>query len=129
MSRYSQEFKLSALSRLAKAKDVSALARELGVKRLQLYRWQWAFERGGAVALQRVERSAVAARTLPSAATLAGAQERVRALERRLGEQQLELDFFRRALRQVEALRRPSDGPGAPASTPSSRRWRGGKAD
>jgi hypothetical protein len=120
---------LAALSRLAKAKDVSALARELGVKRLQLYRWQWAFERGGAVALQRVERSAVAARTLPSAATLAGAQERVRALERRLGEQQLELDFFRRALRQVEALRRPSDGPGAPASTPSSRRWRGGKAD
>lgn len=129
MARYSLEFKLSALSRLAEAKDVSALARELGVKRLQLYRWQWAFERGGAEALQRPERSAVASRTLPSAQTLAGAQERVRALERRLGEQQLELDFFRQALRQVEGLRRSSDTAGATASTPSSRRWRSGKAD
>lgn len=129
MMRYSQAFKLAALSRLAEAKDVSALARELGVNRLQLYRWQWAFERGGAEALQRAERSAVALRTLPSAETLAGAQERVRALERRLGEQQLELDFFRQALRQVEALNRASDAPGATASTPSSRRRRGSKAD
>jgi transposase len=128
MTRYTLEFKLGALSRLSEAKDVSALARELGVKRLQLYRWQWAFERGGAEALQRPERSAVAMRTLPSAQTLAGAQERVRALERRLGEQQLELDFFRQALRQVEALRRASDVPGATASTPSSRRRRSGKA-
>jgi hypothetical protein len=43
-------------------------------------------------------------------------------LERRLGQQQLELDFFKQALRQVEALRRPSNRPGATASTPSSKR-------
>jgi hypothetical protein len=125
---YSLEFKLAALERLATAKDVTALARELGVQRLQLYRWQWAFERGGAEALRRPGRRAMAARSLPAADTLAGAQERVRALERRLGQQQLELDFFRQALRQVEALRRASDGPGAPASTPSSRRRRSRKA-
>jgi hypothetical protein len=34
----------------------------------------------------------------------------------------LELDFFKQALRQVEALRRPSNGRGATASTPSSKR-------
>jgi hypothetical protein len=34
----------------------------------------------------------------------------------------VELDFFREALRQVEGARRPSDGPGARASTRSSRR-------
>jgi transposase len=128
MVRYSLEFKLEALERLATAKDVTALARELGVKRVQLYRWQWAFERGGAEALQRPARGALVARALPSADTLAGAQDRVRALERRLGEQQLELDFFRQALRQVEALRRASDRPGAPASTLSSGRRRSSKA-
>jgi hypothetical protein len=34
----------------------------------------------------------------------------------------LELDFFRQALRHVGEARRPSDGPGVKASTPSSRR-------
>jgi hypothetical protein len=43
-------------------------------------------------------------------------------LERKIGQQQVELDFFREALRQVGEARRPSDGPGAPASTPPSRR-------
>jgi hypothetical protein len=43
-------------------------------------------------------------------------------LERKIGQQQVELDFFREALRQVGQARRPSDGPGAPASTPPSRR-------
>jgi hypothetical protein len=118
-----------ALERLARAEDVSALARELGVKRLQLYRWQWAYERGGAEALRPPDRHRPPLRALPAADTLAGAQDRVRALERRLGQQQLELDFFRQALRQVEALRRASEAPGATASTPSSRRWRSGKAD
>jgi transposase len=53
---------------------------------------------------------------------LAGAQQRVAQLERRLGQQELELDFFKEALRRVEGLRRPSNGPGATASTPSSKR-------
>jgi hypothetical protein len=128
MVRYSLEFKLEALERLARAADVTALARELGVRRLQLYRWQWAFERGGSEALQGPARGTLAARALPSAETLAGAQERVRALERRLGQQQLELDFFRQALRQVEALGRAKDTPGAAASTPSSKRRRVRKA-
>ena len=122
MTTYSLGFKLAALARLAETQDVSALARELGVRRLQLYRWRWAFEAGGAEALRAPgRRGAVVVRALPAADTLATARERIGALERKLG-QQLELDFFRRALRQVEASRRPSDGPGATASTPSSRR-------
>jgi hypothetical protein len=43
-------------------------------------------------------------------------------LERKVGQQQLELDFFRQALRQVGGARQPNDGSGAPASTRSSRR-------
>jgi hypothetical protein len=34
----------------------------------------------------------------------------------------VELDFFRQALRQVGGARQPSDGPGVPTSTRSSRR-------
>jgi transposase len=131
MTTYSLEFKLAALERLSAASDVSALARELGVKRVQLYRWRWAFEAGGAEALRPTGRGAraVTVRRLAAAETLATAQERITTLERKLGQQALELDFFRQALRHVEALRGPSDGFGATASTPSSRRSRSGKAD
>jgi transposase len=50
------------------------------------------------------------------------ARKRIGDLERKVGQQQLELDFFRRALRQVGEARRPNDGPGVPASTRSSKR-------
>lgn len=118
---YTKAFKLSAVARMGDAGNVSALAEELGVHRNQLYRWRKALGRGGPDGLRtrgrprrgvaKVEREGLAA-----------ARQRIAELERRLGQQALELDFFRRALRQVEALRQPSDRPGATASTPSSRR-------
>jgi transposase len=55
-------------------------------------------------------------------AALAAARGRIAALERKVGQQQLELDFFRQALRHFEAVRRTTQRSGAPASTPSSRR-------
>jgi transposase-like protein len=56
------------------------------------------------------------------AAALAAARGRIAALERKIGQQQLELDFFRQALRHFKTERRTTQGSGAPASTPSSRR-------
>jgi|tagenome__1003787_1003787.scaffolds.fasta_scaffold19793864_1 transposase len=56
------------------------------------------------------------------AAALAEARGRIAALERKIGQQQLELDFFRQALRHFKTERRTPQGSGAPASTPSSRR-------
>jgi hypothetical protein len=53
---------------------------------------------------------------------LEAARQRIAELERKVGQQQLELDFFQQALRRVEALRRSSDGPGATASSTKSRR-------
>jgi hypothetical protein len=50
------------------------------------------------------------------------ARRRISELERKVGQQQVELDFFRQALRQVEGARQPKDGLGVPASTRSSRR-------
>jgi hypothetical protein len=58
---------------------------------------------------------------------LAAARKRIVALERKVGQQQLELDFFQQALRQVGQARQPNDGLGVPASTRSSRRRRPGR--
>ena len=53
---------------------------------------------------------------------VATARRRISELERKIGQQQVELDFFRQALRQVGGARQPSDGLGVRASTRSSRR-------
>lgn len=50
----------------------------------------------------------------------AEAQQRIAALEQKIGQQALDLDFFRAALRHFRATRQPSDGSGVPASTRSS---------
>jgi hypothetical protein len=50
------------------------------------------------------------------------ARKSIGELERKIGQQQVELDFFRQALRRVGEARRPSDGPGGRRSTRSSRR-------
>jgi len=115
------EFKRAAVALMAPGVKVSALARELGVCRQRLYEWRQAL-RLGDDQLRRPGRPKRSVEPPAQADDLAGAQKRVAELERRLGQQQLELDFFKQALRQVEALRRPNNGPGATASTPSSKR-------
>ena len=57
-----------------------------------------------------------------AAGDIGRARARIAELERKIGQQQVELDFFRQALRQVKGARRPSDGPGVTGSTRSSRR-------
>ena len=115
------EFKRAAVALMTPGVKISALAREFGICRQRLYEWREALRLGD----DQLRRPGRPKRTIepPSeAGDLAGAQKRVAELERRLGQQQLELDFFKQALRQVEALRRPSNGRGATASTPSSKR-------
>ena len=115
------EFKRAAVALMAPGVKISALARELGVSRQRLYEWREAL-RLGDDQLRRPGRPKRPVAAPAEAADLAGARKRIAELERRLGQQQLELDFFKQALRQVEALRRPSNGRGATASTPSSKR-------
>ena len=54
--RLSREFKLAALARMAAGENVSALGRELGVRRKLLYQWRDTVRRGGAEALRGVGR-------------------------------------------------------------------------
>ena len=139
--RFSREFKLAALARMAAGENVSALARDLGIRRKCLYQWRDRFRFGGAIALRsrgrptRAEAVAIEAggcEGLPAASAdmppsaapdeLARARCRIEALERKVGQQQVDLDFFQRALQQVRGAGRPSGAPGGTASTRSSKR-------
>jgi transposase len=59
---------------------------------------------------------------LPKPDELAEAKRRIAELERKIGQQQVDLDFFRQALRQVEANRAATNGRGPKLSTASSKR-------
>ena len=104
--------------------NVSAIARELQVRRKDLYVWRDRFQAGGAEALRGRGRPPKRLATAPpsAAADVAVAQRRIVELERKIGQQQLELDFFQRALRRVSGRRRPSAGSGATPSTRSLKR-------
>jgi transposase len=137
---FSREYKLAALRRMLAGENVSALARELGVRRKYLYQWRERFRAGGPIALRsrgRPTKAEVLAMqagetapdipeaSMPQAAppdALTTAQRRIAELERKVGRQQVELDFFQRALRQVREVRRRSGAPGGTASTRSSKR-------
>ena len=56
--RLSREFKLAALARMAAGENVSALSRELGVRRKLLYQWRDAVRRGGAEAFDALLQTA-----------------------------------------------------------------------
>src|SRR6266436_2009458 len=123
--RFSREYKVAAVRRMLAGENVSALARELGLRRKYLYQWRERFRLGGAMALRsrgRPTKAEVLAMRLPcgdepaaaGAASagepmlppsppdeLAKAQRRIAELERKIGQQQLDLDFFQQALRHV----------------------------
>jgi transposase-like protein len=103
---------------MEEAGNVSALADELGVRRELLYDWREKFAAGGPAALKGSGRP----RPTAEPPELQDERRRIAALERKLGEQALLIDFFRGALQRIEASRRPSEGPGATASSPRSKR-------
>jgi transposase len=122
--KFSREVKLGAVERLLAGESVAALSRELGVVHKLLHHWRAKYLAGGAEALrspgQHPRGGAVGPPREPP--DLEQARARIAELERKVGQQQLELDFFHKALRQVREKRQPSDGPGASSSTPRSRR-------
>ena len=128
--QYTRTFKLDALARMDAAPDVQALARELGIRRALLYRWHRTYINEGEAALRdsgRPRRILIpasdaaadpgVAADCPTIDDLTRAQARIAELERTIGRQQLDLDFFRTALRHVRETRQTSGVPGATASS------------
>ena len=121
---FTQAFKESVVARMASAESIRGLAAELNVDSRILYHWRDRFQTGGVEALRRVGRPAridtakIEASPSPIDITDPGeAQRRIGELERKIGQQQLDLDFFRAALRQVRERRLKKGEPGDTTST------------
>jgi transposase-like protein len=145
---FTTAFKEQAVLRLEAGEQGTALAAELGVRRKLLYDWRKAWRRLGVAGLNRkrgpkagllrsgdppggaapadppAHPSATADRQglHRPADPLAQAQARIAELERLVGRQQVDLDFFRRALRLTDADKVADKANAtAPTSTRSSR--------
>jgi|JRHI01.1.fsa_nt_gi transposase len=121
---YSREFKLSVIARMDAGERVSDIARALGIPGVRFYGWMKLYRLGGAENLRLARRplKAWGAEPPKPAGDLSEARRRIAELECKIGQQQVELDFFRRALRQVGEARQPSDTGGVRASTRSCKR-------
>jgi transposase-like protein len=106
---FSPEFKLHAVERMLAGESPAAIAREFKVRRTLLYEWKDAYQSRGPKALRtRGRPRKEQALGLPpepenARAELLQARQRIAELERKVGHQQLEIDFFAEALRRVDA--------------------------
>ena len=102
---FTKEFKLAAVRRLEAGVSMAEVARGLEVSRSVLQRWRHEFRQAPGNAF-------------PGNGQRRWSEGRVAELERKIGQQQLAVDFFRAALQQVRERRRTNGAPGAKASTP-----------
>jgi transposase-like protein len=123
---FTTEFKERAVLRLEAGEQATTLAADLGVRRKLLYDWAKAYREHGVAGFNRKRgpkpggrRSRPASERTTPTDPLTQAQARVAELERLVGRQQVDLDFFRRALRLTDA---DSPSGSAPTFTRSSKR-------
>jgi transposase-like protein len=119
---FSVEFKMSAARRIVEGRSVSALSHELGIKRAVLYRWRDRYLAEGEAGFhRRVGRPPGRGTTSNPAGTAAdpllAAAEQIAALERKVGQQALQVDFLTGAFKRVRELRRKNAASGGKAST------------
>ncbi len=107
---YSAEFKLAAVQGVLAGEGVTAVADDLGLRRKRLYIWKDHYSQLGLAGLARTRggRPKDDSHRRPSGAEpLAGrgeslaARRKITELERKVGQQELELDCFGEALRRI----------------------------
>ena len=126
---FALEVKRTAVKRVAAGEAVSTVALDIGTTCGRLYAWYRKYRAEGLDGLRRHGRPRkgevlrARARSRKEAPDeSAAAARRIADLERKIGQQQVDLVFFRRALRHVEETRRAQAKAGAAASTRSSKR-------
>ena len=123
--RYPTAYKIKAIKRVERGEGVLPVACELGISRKLLHDWIKAWKAHGPEGLNRKPGPKPGPRKLKPVPTyddkrsaLAQAKARIVELERLVGRQQMDIDFFRKALR---ALGRPVvQGKNVSASSKSS---------
>ena len=111
--RRPEEFRQRALERMKTCKNVTLLARELGVSPQLLYIWKQQAE-------GRKKASEPGASEDPRERRIRELEKQVGELKGVVGQKTLEADFFAGALRRIEESRRKKGKTGATASTPKS---------
>jgi len=93
---FSREFKENVAQRILTGASVSALHHELQIKRSVLYRWRDAYRKGGAAGLERPtgRPAGIPTAPRPTGGPEQAAAQRIAELERKIGQQSLDLDFF-----------------------------------
>ena len=109
-AEYAMELKLAAVHRVRAGESVRAVAEELGIRRKRLYVWKDRYAELGEAGLRR-QRGGRPRKEAPEAGSssetelgrgqLLAARKRIAELERKVGQQELELDFFAEALRRM----------------------------
>ncbi len=119
---FSTAFKEDVVRRLESGEALAAVSKELGIARKLLYEWRWAWRRHGAAGLNRRRGPKKGLRRKMATSDPPGAAlARIEELERLVGRQQLDLDFFRKALRLADALQGPAPARGETNSSRSSK--------
>ncbi len=113
------------VNRILNGESVSALHHEFKIKRSILYRWRDAYRAEGEAGLSRsVGRppgSAGSSRPVSAKGSDAAAKK-IAELERKIGQQALEIDFLARAFKRVKEDRQRNTAAGDRASTEKSKK-------
>ena len=106
--RFTREFKITAARRLQQGDSVAVLARALEVNPGVLHRWREEFRHGPGKAF-------------PGSGRRGAEPDRVAQLERKIGQQALEIDFLKGCLQSIEEQRRLQAREPQPPSTGKSK--------
>src|SRR6266567_5103004 len=113
-AEYAMELKLAAVRRGRAGESVRAVAEELGIRRKRLYVWKDRYAELGEAGLARqrggrprkeAQEAGSPSETTVGRGELLAARKRIAELERKVGQQELELDFFGEALRRIKWAR------------------------
>jgi transposase-like protein len=119
---FSLEFKEGVARRIVNGESVSALHQEFQIKRSVLYRWRDAYRKEGAAGLQRPTGRPPGVPNPPRSPARPEemAARRVAELERKIGQQALDIDFLQRAFKRIKESRQKNVETGGTASTERS---------
>ena len=107
--RFTREFKLAAVRRLEEGVPIAEVARGLEVNPNVLHRWRREFRQGPGNAF-------------PGHGQRRWSEGRLAELERKIGQQTLEIDFWKGCLQRMEEQRMLQASTGNPPSTARSRK-------
>jgi len=107
--RFTRESKLAAVQRLEQGVSIAEVARALEVNPNVLHRWRREFRQGPGNAF-------------PGHRQRRWSEGRIAELERKIGQQTLEIDFLKGCLQRIEEQRMLQASSGNPQSTARSRK-------